>query len=80
MKLVKRISLKSNKIEEPEEKRSVGRPRVFEEIKTYGFTFPPVYRKLLQLAAKDRKTSASELIRRWIDEEFKDQYINQIED
>ena len=82
MKVVKRISLKKIKsviTKTTEKKRSVGRPKVFDEIKTYGFTFPPIYRKILQLAAKDNKTSASELIRRWIDSTYKDKYLDQIE-
>ena len=83
MKVVKQISLKSNKkfftMEPEKEKRPVGRPKIFQEIKTYGFTFPPIYRKLLQKAAEDNKTSASELIRQWIDANFKDKYIDEVE-
>tara|TARA_Y100001973_G_scaffold18569_1_gene27206 strand:+ start:482 stop:760 length:279 start_codon:yes stop_codon:yes gene_type:complete len=82
MKLVKQFSLKSNKKlqvrEKLEEKRPVGRPKIFKEIKTYGFTFPPIYRKILQKAAEERRISASELIRQWIDTNFKDKYIAEV--
>jgi hypothetical protein len=78
MKFVKLISLKVNDKEKPKEKRSVGRPKIFEELKTYGFTFPPLYRKILELVAKDQKTSASALIRNWIDETYKDEYEDKV--
>lgn len=55
-------------------KRPRGRTKIFDEIKTYGFTLPPVYREILAFAAKQNQTSASELIRQWIDREFRDHY------
>ena len=55
-------------------KKTIGRPRVFDEIKTYGFTLPPIYRHILALEAKAKNTTASALIREWIDKELRSKH------